>query len=248
MKWKVRITGDNYELEELQKSFSGLEKISITKENDGFYLSSVLFDTCSSNVEVENKAKDIIAVLNGAKTLELGGNIQIEIDYIEFEGYDGSKQIFTNLIGKSHVRGSSDVVIKNSKGEIIEQICPSDNVPNWVYLGLSEENIKKALRLYSKEHSSWNGLYKIYEIIRDDMGGKKTLVDKGWITQTTIKRFTRTANSPSVSGDDARHGTESTDPPPNPMLFSKARSVIDTLLIKWLTYKKTNQRDSGSAL
>lgn len=237
MKWRVKIIGDDFDLEQLAKSFSNSNDFLITKESDGFYLHSSQFETCMSGEEVKNRAKDILSVLNGAKTLALGGNTQVEIGHVELRKPNGKRQIFVELTGKIFLRSSLTTAIKNNKGNIIKESCPADEVPEWLGLGLSDENVKKALRIYGVERHSWAGLYKVYEIIENDVGGIEVIADNGWATKSTISRFKHTANSPSAIGDQARHGKESTKPPKKPMRLSEARLLIETLLIKWLRYK-----------
>ena len=74
MKWKIQLAGDDFDLKELEKSFSNVSGFSIIKEKDGYYLSSADIDLCDTVEEVKNKALDILDVLNGAKALSLGGN------------------------------------------------------------------------------------------------------------------------------------------------------------------------------
>jgi hypothetical protein len=76
MQWKVRINGDSYTLNELKRSLSNAEA-RIVLEKNGHYLQSKLFDTCATHEEVNDIAKNIIVVLNGATKLALGGNSAI---------------------------------------------------------------------------------------------------------------------------------------------------------------------------
>ena len=74
MKWKIQLVGDDYDLKELEKSFSNHSAFSIIKEKDGYYLSSTDLDSCKTREEVKTKVVDILDVSNNAKTLALGGN------------------------------------------------------------------------------------------------------------------------------------------------------------------------------
>ncbi|HHV18871.1 MAG TPA: hypothetical protein GXZ27_08445 [Thermoanaerobacterales bacterium] len=48
MGWKVRISGDINDLGMLSKSFKKIKEISIKEEKDGYYLSSIEFNTVTS--------------------------------------------------------------------------------------------------------------------------------------------------------------------------------------------------------
>lgn len=234
MIWKIQLVGDEFDLKELEKSFSNTSAFSITREKDGYYLSSSEFDSCKTSKEVKNKGVDILDVLNGAKTLALGGNEPIKSECIVLEKEDGTRKSFVELTDTISLRDSVSVVVKGSDGRIIEEVHPADSVPEWLTLGLRDQNLKRALRIYGKERHTWGGLYKVYEIIEDSIGGTQQIVENGWATKSSIQRFKHTANSPSAIGDDARHGKENTTGPKNPMQLSEARSLVETLLIRWL--------------
>jgi hypothetical protein len=74
-------------------------------------------------------------------------------------------------------------------------------------------------------------LYNICDVIQKGTSGKKI---EGWPSEKQIERFTRTACSPDVVGDEARHGVQKGDPPAKPMLLPEARLLIDTMLALWL--------------
>ena len=234
MKWKIQLVGDEFDLKELNKSFFNTDGFSITREKDGYYLTSAEFDSCKANEEVKVKAIDILDVLNGAKTLAIGGNVPIEYGSIVKENPDGTKEHFVELSDKITLRDSLSIVIKDSEGKIIDEVHPADEVPKWLTYGLRDEKLKKALRIYGKERHSWVGLYKVYEIIEDAVGGLQKIIERGWATKSSIKRFKHTVNSPTAIGDEARHGKEMTSAPKKAMHISEARSLIETLLIRWL--------------
>jgi len=240
MKWKILLTGDSFDLQELEKSFPDSDTFVIVKESDGYYLISTDFDSCQSSAEVKNKAIDVLDVLNGAKTLALGGNTPIKFGHIVREKADGTNEIIVEISETLTIRDSISIVKKDSKGKIIEEVYPADDVPKWLAFALGDKKLKRALRIYGEERHSWAGLYKIYEIIEDAIGGMQEIIKKGWATKSSIKRFKHTANSPSAIGDEARHGKEVTSGPKKPMHLSEARSLVETMLIRWLN---SNEND-----
>jgi len=70
-----------------------------------------------------------------------------------------------------------------------------------------------------------------------DVGGTSNIIKRGWATDKSITRFKRTAQSPEVIGDLARHGIQKDEPPEDPMTVSEAKSFIETILHKWLRSK-----------
>jgi len=237
MTWKVRIIGDARDLEELQKSFVN-SNISISKETDGFYLTSDSFNNCSNHNNVLEIASSILPVINGASKLALGGNIQIKESGVIKENRDGTQQVFMAVSDSLTIRDSFVLKIIDNEGQLIQEIHPADEVPNWVTIGLQDSSVEKVFRLYG-QGLDWVGLYRIYEVIECDVNGMDTIIKNGWASKRSIKVFKRTANSPSIIGDDARHGKEPSQPPVKPMLFSEARNLIESLILQWIKNKTT---------
>lgn len=86
---------------------------------------------------------------------------------------------------------------------------------------------------------NWLSLYKAYEVVEEDIGGKKNearrkIEENGWATRTEQTRFRRTANGYDVIGDEARHGVQTEEPPRNPMTYNEARHFVRSLVRRWL--------------
>jgi len=85
-------------------------------------------------------------------------------------------------------------------------------------------------------------LWKVYEVIRDDMGGKRTgkaaILNRGWATPDELERF-RGVHYPSVFGDEARHGVDEVSPPPpsDPMPLPEAQAFVSRFLTLWIDSK-----------
>lgn len=111
-----------------------------------------------------------------------------------------------------------------------ERVNQADPVVGWLMAGLRNDSVAKVLRLYANTPPTWNNLYRIFEVVEQDVGGRKYIEQQGWATDKSLERFKRTANSVSAIGDEARHGKESTQPPSNPMTLPEAKSLIETIL------------------
>jgi hypothetical protein len=73
----------------------------------------------------------------------------------------------------------------------------------------------------------WVALYKMFEIIRDAVGGGQVgLVATGWTDQADLSAFTGSANRPDVYGDRARHARMSGGPPRQTMDLVRAQACI----------------------
>jgi hypothetical protein len=110
-----------------------------------------------------------------------------------------------------------------------------------------DEAVARALRILA-EPTSWHNLYRIFEVIRDNCRGEKWIRSHGWATKTAMDRFRHTANSPTAIGREARHGSERSTPPPNPVSIREARLLVETIVGGWLRWKVGNSSGKGLQL
>lgn len=98
--------------------------------------------------------------------------------------------------------------------------------------GLADADAERALRTFGRDDADYRDLYNVFEIAEGAIGGR--MFTDGTVTRTEVERFTRTAQSPTVLGDAARHGREQEQPPAKPILFEDARDLIRRILRIWL--------------
>jgi hypothetical protein len=113
-------------------------------------------------------------------------------------------------------------------------------IPDWIAIALKEEKVAKVFRLLCNDPLDWVALYRILEVVEEDVGGLGNIVGQGWASSRSLSRFKHTANSPSTTGDEARHGKEQTQPPAKPMTIAEARALIETVVHNWLSAKQTS--------
>ncbi len=66
-------------------------------------------------------------------------------------------------------------------------------------------------------------------------------LDHKWMSKAQKTRFTQTAQSPHVLGDEARHGRQKEQPPKNPMPIQEAIDLITRTTHEWINYKLSRQ-------
>ena len=236
MEWQVFLTGDEFDLNELSKSFC-CPDLAIGRDEGGFVLRSSRLRDLNEVDAVRREAQSILVLLDGAARLALHTRLPIAIRDIVLIRDDGSKGYFESLGQTLHIRTGLSVAVKHAGG-MEEQINPADPVVGWVNAGLGSETVARVLGLFASKPLDWVNLYRILEVVESDMGGLKSIAQQGWATRAGLKRFKHSANSPSAIGDDARHGKEPTQPPADPMTLSGARSFIETIVHKWLRTKQ----------
>lgn len=107
-----------------------------------------------------------------------------------------------------------------------------------INLIFQDPNVEKVIRIHGLP-DSWDTLYKIFELIEGDVG--RLIMDLKWMSKTQKKRFTQTAQSPQVIGDEARHGRQKEQPPKKPMPLQEAIDLITLTTHEWINYKLSRQ-------
>jgi len=105
--------------------------------------------------------------------------------------------------------------------------------PKYLALASQHPDAAEALALIGKTELNWVELWKVYEIIRDNIKPAK-IDNKGWATKQEHGRFTGSANHPGASGADARHARLSGGPPSRTMSLQQARHFIGDLVVCWI--------------
>ncbi len=234
MEWFVRITGENSDLEELSKSLNSPE-LCVIQEGPDFILKSTDFDFLKDADGVRNRAIEIMPLINGAARLVLGMRKPLAVDCVVNVNDDGTRQFFVCCSLGISLRDRASISVVAADGTVQDREEPhqADPIPGWIAIARHDTNVAKVLRLFGAGNHDWVSLYRIYEVIVNDVGN---IAEKGWTTKNEIERFKHTANSPGAIGDDARHGTE-IPPPKNPMLPSEAKSFVETIIHNWLRSK-----------
>ncbi len=222
--WLAALSGDPTDLRTLAE-ISGADW-GLTEEAGVFYLRSRSFSGRTNSEEVMNRAVALIQAINGALKVYRGDFQPVEVDHIVEVSDDGTRR--RHLWNAITLEGR--VAIKVAAGEPPEPIP----VPLWAGIALEDPKGAKALRLFTIT-PSWINLYNILEVIQEDV--KNPVAKLGWASASEVSRFTATANNARVLGDEARHGHERFDPPPNPMTLPEAREFIRGLLERWLRSK-----------
>jgi len=233
--WEADLIGDTFDLTELVQATKGKDP-SVIKTANGFGLRYSEFDSLASYKEVQESAAGMVKLLSGMCKVLISTRIPLGISGITRYMPDGTRHCFNTVEERLSVRGTMSMTVTGGDGTVAE-IHQADPVIRWLLLARRYEPVAKAFRLFGDPQLGWVTLYKIYELIESDVGGPKAITKAGWTSQSTISRFKHSANSPSVGGDDARHGTETTTPPSKPMDLAEARVMIKMMMHNWLRNK-----------
>ncbi len=242
--WKVDIRGDLSDLEYLaQTLITGSTTVTKTTEGDAdlYIYRSSKFDACNDSREVTTIAQPLLSCLTGILFFAKSARTPLTIGSIRKKNAHGGDDTFVGLCEKLVLHDETGVLSVSSTdkfGNAIPQPVVRPRSAVLADLTESEPNIAKAMRLYAaKDANTWTGLYKLLEVIEDDLGGETQLLQTEWSTKEQRKRFKHSSGSVEVAGDAARHAVEKTTPPKNPMHLDGAIAYINYLLHAWIESK-----------
>jgi hypothetical protein len=234
-KWSVQIAGDTFDLEDLMEWFNS-PVLNVIRRGDEFYVHSTLFDTAKDSGKVRDLANDLAEEMIGVARLFRPDFGPVKLGAVQREHVSGARDIYLSvsesITVRTKIRGKLTVT-----GDRRDPGVPKPAL--WLNVALTDEKVSHALRLWGRRKQDWVNLYRILEIIESDVGG--LIYQENWVSKTNITRFTRTANSPEVLGDAARHAKKRDPPPRKPMRIHEAEDLMRGLLQRWVDSKKAPQ-------
>lgn len=245
MKTLIQITGAHLDINELKASLRTSDW-KISQERDGYYLTSDLINSTSDHKEIESKAKQFLDILNGACNLLHGNHKKVQTGDIIKIDEQGKKHSFVSITASINLRSRVHADLR-AKGDPI--IRPT-TVETWIEKANKYESVRDVLHFFND--ITWWNLYKIYEIIRDDLIGsdfdhKKRITkadieekfkEKGLTCFQKVNDFTNVAQSRELLGDQARHASKRIKRPETNLSLSEAHGIIRNLFDEWIKLKE----------
>lgn len=237
MAWFIQLSGDKADLSAIAQSLTGPE-LSVERDGDQYFLVLSGASVHDEATTVLDRAKRLVEVLNGAARLALDAREPIRVGSVYRRNPDGRREFYLFAEpGVFRVRGFAPTIAVTRADGTVEVSYPADPIAEWSALAASHDSVANVLRLLGTTDLDWVNLYRVLEIISADVGGLHVVAAKGWASKRSIALFKHTANSPGALGLDARHGAETTTPPPKPMPLSEARSLVRSIVHAWLRVK-----------
>ena len=235
-KWLVRLEGHVFDLEDLQEQLHS-DEISIQERNGNYYLSSSYFTDLSRPDDVLSTARHLIELMNGAAKIFVNGYEPVSPtgEIIEIVDSEERKHVIMQVdTGRFRIKGKAVDLVSSSDGRDSGARKPTEII-DLLRKAISNSRIADVLHFQSLEQT-WSNLYKIYELVGDDIGTRN--VEK-IVEPHRIKHFKGTAQSRALIGDAARHASGKYKGPGKlpEMTLSEAKQLIADLLKAWISTK-----------
>jgi hypothetical protein len=226
-KWYLEVEGDCTVLATI---INGMKTnyFHCLKFNERYFITSSQFDQYENPEDVLHKGEEIVKLINGIAEINLNLNGKIKV--LGIAKIDEMNENDVMSYRSNDLRCSCIV-----KTELNDKSKDENSLDKWVKIAQQNENIKKAFILLNYGLNSYVNMYRIYELIKHDLGNSYCNILG--IDNDQIKRFTATSNRPDASGESARHGYMSGKPmKQKPMSLSEASAFIYEMIYKWIHY------------
>jgi len=232
--WELEVTTTATRPAKLTEILEGAGA-SVRQGTDSLFLTDPYIRPGDTHEVALQRAKKLVLSFNFLIRRLHGTQVRIVLkDLVGFNA-DGGRYLFASAHDGIVFSCEVEIEARNAKGELI----PAPELPTdrWKDLLLEDTSVSTVCELLSHSSLGWNDLYRSLEIIAEDVGGNHKIVELGWATKESLRRFKHTANSPATIGLDARHGVDQGEPPLAPMIHSEAVALLETLVYQWMWSK-----------
>ena len=228
--WLIEITSDtNLDMDAFRKAIqlSGIETLA---QQGRTFVRTERVQHLAHPGEVKKVGEELLEVLNGIVGVECPHYTGVKLKGLIRVFQDGTSQGIVDapfsVLGLHEVRKLREYIeTATSQAKAMDGLAYSD------------ENVREALRVFSLRDDPFMNLYKVFEIVRDDVGGVDAIAHHFGISKAKIKHFTGTANHSESIGRQSRHARSKGTPVKLPMSSGDARELIRSMMQGWITSK-----------
>ncbi|NEB01227.1 hypothetical protein [Streptomyces sp. SID13726] len=242
---KAKLEGHTFDLDALVELFrEGDPRVS--KEEGGYYLNSAeLGGLMDNGGRLFEAATNLLQRVTGvARVLDSSFRpVSLPGIFVEDDGTGNRRRHHIVQADTAVVRSKAyGVVLSVSDGQSPPCQPPPPSPPEgppYMQLASSHVDVAETLEILGRSSVSltWVDLYKVYEIVRGNVGGDKQLKATQWVSGGDLSAFTASANRPDVSGSEARHARATgTGLPKRTMTLAEGEAFVRSLVLAWWNY------------
>jgi hypothetical protein len=226
-KYLIQLIGENIDIEDLSDGLRA-SKWKIIKDSESYYLTSEILNSKSETNEIMSTAKEFIDIINGSAKVIHRNHKRVTTGSLTTIDENGNKSVDVFISASIESRSRLRATLTLVNDENIEN--RPTTIENWIDKAFLHKPIRDALYFFNE--LTWWNLYKIYEIIKFDVGGGNKIYK--YQEKNKIKHFTQTSQSREAIGDSARHATEIYKAPKKPLTLNEAHTIIRILFENWI--------------
>jgi hypothetical protein len=231
VQWRAWPEGRTVDLEVLSELFSKDDPLVAKDASGRYYLESSRIEGTDGRPD-DDAVEALVTLINGIARSKKHGFRPVNRG--RYTAPDGVEHIV--------VKGGLEMAaygLKASGGG------PATPELVWGVLCMSVANqgpdVDEALRILSKsEPLGWGDMYKVWEIVREAVGGPKQVKRVGLATEDDLDRLKLSADHQKVSGDAARHARMEGDPRKGSgFSLDQGIAVVGTMVSRWVKSHST---------
>ncbi|GAB3228705.1 hypothetical protein [Mycolicibacterium hippocampi] len=241
---KAWLDGVAADLELLAELFAEGD-IRVVRDGADYYLTAPDIDNPPPDTRFHSAATARLHDLNGLARLE-----DIAFRPVGLSGKYTDGERVHHVVSPAPARltlrmGRPKATITRADGTVVPD--PPSPWPSRAELVASRRAVARVIRITARnEDLDWYDLYKIHEIIRDDIksedigveGWANKIEALGWATKAEDGAFTASADRYDISGEDARHAVDKhPERPKRTMNLHEGHAYIKRLAKRWMDYR-----------
>jgi hypothetical protein len=196
--------------------------VRVERADGGYALTSPRLDgLISEGGKLREAAEELVTEVNGIATLHYAtfGPVRLTGRFEEAAGHRHA--VVAAGVARARVVMPPVGVVIN--GQAQPRIAPGDAYPE----------VAEVLRILGGRPFDWAEIYKIYEIVQDDIKPRK-LHETGWITKAELSRLKENCNRAELGGPTARHARMGGAAGSAPLEIKQAREQIRAVAMRWI--------------
>ena len=173
MAWWVRLKGHAQDLQDVAAAFQMNRICRMDLDADGqYYLKSDILDPLTDGNEVLDRARELVARVNGAMKVMHSDYQPVRVDGLITLHENGNRGVvIVPEAAKMTMRAGRPTI--SVSGRAPTEAQPSD-AEKWLELSTDDSDVLEVLHYLSRE-PDWFDLYKAYEVVRSALGGERKM-------------------------------------------------------------------------
>jgi len=228
--WWARLDGEPFDLEALAGALGDRSAVQVVQFDGRYYMRMAELDQINDSGDVETRAGEVLRVVNGAARIQYGDNREVRVDAVASVQPNGQIQHFIHASATLQLRArvSASLTVNGESRLAAREPTITERAMG---TALNDPQAERALRIFGRDDVDYRDLYHVLEIAEAAVGDG--IYSDGTVTTAEVRRFKHTANSVHALGDQARHGHETTQPPPHPTSFAEAQALVARVVRVW---------------